>query len=392
MDSLLYLMSIKFTASGSSSTGQNSILAAIKMNKPKQDKFGKGKDAKEEKRSPSVQRSKTAAEEAIEAATPTQGVPVAELSIEEKLEADKKKHKGAIDGDNDAADTAYAQTQADTEADEKMEVKKDGDDMDFDVLLEKERRKRREVEDAVDEMKNEISWQREALAKATHSLGRVIQSSLQTAERADQITIFVVKKKTEKARAFFEAYKSLQKLVVDTPELVSISNNGPMLQIVVVGPEHIRDSMEKVKTWERRSGIDAAVFKGKSVLSQMLELPIRAAFNAMLSILKLDPKAAREGGLSTSWMDFEKKWAICHVDKQIIRGKCDVDTLTSEVHINMEAFDQAGAAKLIEEMKAFTSRDRFGSLLELTYMKIEQFNGEAYGRQARQKGGGKGKY
>jgi hypothetical protein len=62
------------------------------------------------------------------------------------------------------------------------------------------------------------------------------------------------------------------------------------------------------------------------------------------------------------------------------------------VHINMALFDQAGAAKLIEEMKAFTSRDRFGSLLELTYMKIEQFNGEAYGRQARQKGGGKGKY
>jgi len=382
-------MSVKFTAAGSSSTGQNSILAAIKMNKPSQTKFGKGKDAKEEKRSPSVQRSKISAEDAIEAATPTQGVSDAEASIDEKLEADKKKHKGAIDGDNADADAA---AEANTEADEKMEVKKQADDVDFDVLLEKERRKRREVEDAVDEMKNEISWQREALAKATHSLGRVIQSSLQTAERADQITIYVVKKKTEKARAFFEAYKSLQKLVVDTPELVSISNNGPMLQIVVVGPEHIRDSMEKVKTWERRSGIDAAVFKGKSVLSQMLELPIRAAFNAMLSILKLDPKAAREGGLSTSWMDFEKKWAICHVDKQIIRGKCDVDTLTSEVHINMEAFDQAGAAKLIEEMKAFTSRDRFGSLLELTYMKIEQFNGEAYGRQARQKGGGKGKY
>ena len=58
----------------------------------------------------------------------------------------------------------------------------------------------------------------------------------------------------------------------------------------------------------------------------------------------------------------------------------------------MGAFDQDGAAKLIQEMKAFTSRDRFGSLLELTYMKVDQFNGEAYGRQARQKGGGKGKY
>ena len=79
-------MSIKFTASGSSSTGHNPLL--VKMTQ-----FGKG--AKEEKRSPSTQRVKTAAagklceEDAIEAATPTQGV---ELNLAEKAEADKKRH------------------------------------------------------------------------------------------------------------------------------------------------------------------------------------------------------------------------------------------------------------------------------------------------------------
>ena len=82
----------------------------------------------------------------------------------------------------------------------------------------------------------------------------------------------------------------------------------------------------------------------------------------------------------------------CHSDKQIIRGICNLDSLTSEVHVNMEAFDGGGACKLIEEMKAFTDRDKFGSLLELSYARVEKFNGEAFGRQSRQKGAGKGKY
>ena len=198
---------IKFTSSGSSSTGQNPLL--VKMTK-----FGKGKDTKEEKRSPSTQRGKSPAgeaaglcdEDAIEAATPTQGVADQELSLEQVAEADRKRHKSAIDGDNaDATDSA--------ETDEKMLAK--AEEVDFNVLLEKERQKRRDVEDALDEVKNEMGWQREALAKATHSLSRVIHSSLQSAERADQITIYVVKKKAEKARAFFDGSVGIWKASED---------------------------------------------------------------------------------------------------------------------------------------------------------------------------------
>ena len=393
-------MAVKFTASASNTTGQNPFLAGkgqvenAKM--VKNAKFGKA--AKEEKRSPSSHRgkgvvaeetttSKLCDTEAIEAATPTQG---SELDLEAKAEADKKRHKSAIDGnDNDG-----------TEADEKMaEVIKqqqkqegEGENTDFTVLLEKERQKRRDVEDSMDELKSELGWQREALARATHSLSKVINSSLQTAERTDQVTIYIAKKKQEKARAFFEAYKSLQQLVIKEAEMVAISNNGPMLQITVAGPEHVRDAMQKVKDWEKRSGIEAAVFKGKTVLSQMLELPIRASFNAMLGIMKLDNRAAREAGLSTAWLDYDKKWSIVHSDRQIIRGVCSLDTLTSEVHINMEAFQESGANELVEGIKQFAARDRFGSLLELSFMRVDKFNGEAYGRQPRPKGGGKGKY
>ena len=81
-------------------------------------------------------------------------------------------------------------------------------------MLEKERQKRRDVEDNLDELKSELGWQRETLAKTSFALGKVIQSSLQSAERADAVTVYIVKKKQEKARAFLEAYKSLQQMVM----------------------------------------------------------------------------------------------------------------------------------------------------------------------------------
>lgn len=380
--------SCKFVGSTGSSTGQNPFLAGKGQQSTRlgQKKFGK---AKEEKRSPSTNRGKsdaTDATEAIEAATPTQGtdIKVAEehdelMELEQKADADKKRHKAAIDG-NEAADGIKKQ--------EAEEI-----NVDFEHLLEKERQKRRDVEDTVDELKSEIGFQRETLARTSFTLGKVVTANLQVAERADAVTIYVVKKKQEKARQFFEAYKSLQQLVTKEQSMVAVSNNGPMLHITITGPEQVRDSMTAIKEWQRRSGIEAAVFKGKSVVTQMLELPIRAAYNTMLSVMGLDSNAAREAGLNTCWLDYEKKWSITHADKAIIRGKCNVADLESEVHINMEDFDEAAAAEVISKMKNFAAADRFGPLFELSFSRLEKFGLEQYGRQPRpggKGGGGKG--
>ena len=401
MDSLLAdaffigRMAVKFTASTSSSTGQNPILAGKGQQRSslvKDVKFGK---TKEEKRPPSSGRGKAATDteadaieesqklcdsQAIAAAAPT---PEVDAELEAQVKADKKRHKAAVDGIDG------------TDKDEQM-VKKDEHDAevaeaDFPLLLEKERQKRRDVEDNLDELKSELGWQRETLARTQHALKKVITSSLQSAERKDQVTVYVVKKKSEKARAFFEAYKDLQKLVVKEAEMLSISNNGPMLQVALAGPEFIREAMQKIKDWERRSGIEAAIFKGKTVLTQMMELPIRVAFNSMLTIMQLDSRAAREAGLNTAWLDHEKKWGIIHGDKLIIRGVCSLEELQSEVHVNMDAFKDDGAKELIGLMKQFSSRDRFGPLLELSFSQVDKFGPEVYGRQPRQGGGGKGK-
>ncbi len=120
----------------------------------------------------------------------------------------------------------------------------------------------------------------------------------------------MIKKKAEKARAYFEAYKDLQKLVIKEASLVSSSNNRPMICIQVAGPESIRDGVSAVKQWQQRAGIDATVFKGKATLTQMLELPIRSAYQAILAMMKVDSRAAREKGLSTKWLDQERRWSI----------------------------------------------------------------------------------
>jgi hypothetical protein len=99
--------------------------------------------------------------------------------------------------------------------------------------------------------------------------------------------------------------------------------------------------------------------------------------------MKADSASARQQGLHTCWMDHEKKWSIALNDKSLLRGKVDLAELQTEVHVNLEHFEAAGADQLIASMKAFESRDRFGSLCEVTYMQVTEFRGLAWGRQAR---------
>jgi hypothetical protein len=404
---------LKFVSSSSASTGQNAILGkgtatASLVNK----KFGK---PKEERKSPSIERGKgrevsvepaakadTADGEwtiegharlmglgalvpAVPAAQPgdaTQGCTQADsnadelMELERKADDDKKRHRAVIDGG--------VKADKDEDEDEKtvQSWKKE---------LEVEKEKRRDLADSLDDLKREVGYQREAAARASHTLGKVVNAGLQQAERNDQVTVFVIKKKQERAKAFFDAYKQLQALVVKDAALVSVTNNGPMLSVMVAGPEHVRDSINTLREWQRKAGIEAAIFRGKSTLTQMMELPIRAAYQAMISILKIDSRAARDHGLNTNWLDAEKKWAITHNGSPIIRGKCNISELESEVHLSMEHLEESGATDIIAKMKSFEASDRFGALFEMSYSRVERFaGGEPWGRQPRG-GGGKGK-
>ena len=70
-----------------------------------------------------------------------------------------------------------------------------------------------DLEESLDEIRREVGWQREQAAKTAHTVGKVVQAELQNSEKQDQIIVYVIKKKSEKAKPFFDSYKELQKIV-----------------------------------------------------------------------------------------------------------------------------------------------------------------------------------
>jgi hypothetical protein len=224
---------------------------------------------------------------------------------------------------------------------------------------------------------------REQAARTVHTVGKIVQAELQNSEKQDQITVYVVKKKAEKAKSFFEAFKELQKIVQKDAAFVCCTNNGPMLSIQIVGPEFVREAVSTVKKWQQQTKVEAAVFKGKTTLTQMLEMPVRAAYAAVLEIMKTDSAGARQQGLHTCWMDHEKKWSIGLGEKSLLRGKVGLAELQTEIHVNLEHFEETGADKVIASIKPFEQRDRFGFLCELTFLQVGEFKGMHWGRQAR---------
>ena len=121
----------------------------------------------------------------------------------------------------------------------------------------------------------------------------------------------------------------------------------------------------------------------------MLELPIRGAHQAMLKQLGMDARSAKEAGLSTCWLDQERRWSMCYNGAPLIRGRLNVEQLEAEVHISMEHFHDHGAEEVIASMKQFEKADKNGCIFEQSFKKVEAFTGaEAWGRQSKGKGKG----
>jgi len=305
------------------------------------------------------------------------------MTLEEQASEDAKRHKRAL-GEVEVEEDKKRR-EAEAAAAELWTWRKE---------LDKEKDKRRDLEEQMDDLKLEVGFNREACAKATHAIGKLVASQLQEAEKSDQATIMVVKKKSEKMKSFFDSYRVLQDIVARESILVSVSNNGPMLAVKVVTPEKVRDAMNLVHKWQQDEKLDAAVFRGKTSLTQMVELPIRGAHKAMLQQMNMDPRQGKEAGLSTCWMDQSKKWSICIHDVCYIRGCMNMDSLECEVQISLEHFTTEAAEKVKRDMKTFESGDRGGSIFEQSFKTLDCFTRTGpgvfpWGRQSKG-GGGKG--
>jgi len=383
-------MSLKdMVASSSEDTGQNPGLARLKSASSSggikaaevaapviKGKFDK---PKRETKSPSLERrkeedGKLCDEDAIEAATPTQGLTQSltqamEVQLEDQAALDKQKHEKAVFGsDGNAVDDSWKEA------------------------LEKEKSKRHDVEDSVDMLRKEQTEQRDDICKTMHVVGKLAAASLQNAEKSDGITIFVIKKKQQNTRSYFEAYKNLQKLVAENKKLVSAANIGPLVTVKVAGPEFIREALDSIKEWARKEAVEAAIFRGKNALTQMMELPIRSSHNALVKLIgDGDSRRAKEAGLATNWPDFDRKWSISMGEKVLVRGKFDLEKLEASVDINMTEANAAQAKQIKDTIRHFEGTDRFGSLFEICISNVDKFgHGSNWGRVKKGKGAGKG--
>ena len=75
-------------------------------------------------------------------------------------------------------------------------------------------------------------------------------------------------------------------MVADNNKLVSSANVGPLVTVKVAGPDFVRQALDLIKDWAKREAVEAAIFRGKNSLTQMMELPICASFNALVVLLR----------------------------------------------------------------------------------------------------------
>ena len=189
------LAKAKITASSSAPAGGGKIPASgIKAMEPaiagvKKDKFEK---AKRETKSPSTERGEKQSggllnQEEIDKADSTQGLSQIPLTqtmegvlekdeLDKQVELDRKKHERALGGDSDDGKNI-----ADLES--------------INKTLQREKGIRRDIEDALDEVRKEQGEQREDLSRATHTISKLAAASLQQAEKSDGVIIFVIRRK-----------------------------------------------------------------------------------------------------------------------------------------------------------------------------------------------------
>ena len=116
----------------------------------------------------------------------------------------------------------------------------------------------------------------------------------------------------------------------------------------------------------------------------MLELPIRACYNGIVKMLGGDSRSAKDKGLETNWMDFEKRWSITLQGKMLVRGRCNMERLEAEIHVSLAELQYEAAVELEQSIKQYEKTDRYGSLLEIICSKAERFaDGEIWGRTRR---------
>jgi len=64
---------------------------------------------------------------------------------------------------------------------------------------------------------------------------------------------------------------TLQKTVAADKELVCVTNNGPVLSVMAVGPDFIRGGIATAKDWAKKERVECVVFRGETSTMQLAD-------------------------------------------------------------------------------------------------------------------------
>lgn len=115
-------------------------------------------------------------------------------------------------------------------------------------------------------------------------------------------------------------------------------------------------------------GLDgtAAVFKGESAATNMVECPVQMIRNALLHAVDVPPGEAEGKGYSTCWPDLNKKWCICKHDVVSAHGDFNSDQFERHIEIPSQQVNVALTDAVMNSIRSSNIQRRDKSLVALS--------------------------
>ena len=262
------------------------------------------------------------------------------------------------------------------------------------TTLEREREKRRKLEDEMERLENKFKDLAARTARNEHTLAKTVSALLNEPEKTDQLVVMCVKKKACKMGEMYgprgATKDKFETDMLAVPGAFQVCTAGPIWCIKVSCGSRMQAVLDSAKHWEATNLRNSlSIFKGKSQLTQMKESPCRLTYSALMDFRQVGKGEGKSQGYKTNWPDMDGKWGITHDERQIVRGIICQRTMTATVVVDKQSFEDEQRGKdFIDVIRRREMQDRLGCLFPIEAT-LSDLVGEDYGRNT--KGSGKGR-
>ena len=139
-------------------------------------------------------------------------------------------------------------------------------------------------------------------------------------------------------------------------------------------PSQVMRVNDKIKSWvaQKLSG-ECAAFRGKSLLAQLKETPIKLCFQQVATNDGVEKGGSKAAGYSTQWPSPDGKWSITKGGRCMVRGQIHLNSVTCPVEISTLNNGGEEKSKALVAIIMRAEEDRIGSLLPMTFTFTDAF-------------------